>query len=55
MFGTLGNNLTKAQLLPSLDGDWKEGKMHGIGVLKYQNGDVYEGDFENGKANDKGV
>lgn len=25
MFGTLGNNLTKAQLLPSLDGEWKEG------------------------------
>ena len=25
------------------DGDWKEGKMHGKGILKCSNGDLYEG------------
>ena len=29
--------------------------MNGTGSLKFSNGDVYEGEFENGKKNGKGL
>ena len=29
------------------EGEHRDGKMHGKGVLKYQNGTSYEGDFAN--------
>jgi len=30
------------------DGEWKDDKEHGHGVMKYSDGHVYEGDWENG-------
>jgi hypothetical protein len=29
------------------DGEWLNGKMHGIGVLTLANGSKYDGSFEN--------
>lgn len=29
----------------TFDGDWKYGKLTGKGVMNYQTGDVYEGEF----------
>lgn len=28
------------------EGDWKDNCMHGMGVMKAQNGEVYSGGFE---------
>jgi hypothetical protein len=37
------------------EGQWKAGKMHGVGLLRSRNGDVYEGEFENNKMQGVGV
>ena len=40
------------------DGEWREGKRHGLGVMRYADGDcyegTYEGDFEAGDVSGKG-
>lgn len=36
-------------------GEWKEGKMHGEGILSWPNGARYEGSFENDRRNGKGT
>jgi len=28
---------------------WKNDQMHGKGVIKYKDGNIYEGDMKNGK------
>lgn len=39
----------------SYDGDYNENNApHGIGVMTYKNGNIYEGTFENGKRNGYG-
>jgi hypothetical protein len=38
VFGRLGNNLQKAQLLPSLDSDWKEGTLLLLEPLAHKEG-----------------
>jgi hypothetical protein len=35
-------------------GQFKDGKIHGLGRSKYCNVDIYEGQFLNGKLNGKG-
>nr|XP_054750353.1 alsin-like isoform X1 [Lytechinus pictus] len=37
------------------EGQWLEGKMHGVGILRYQNGDVYEGEFQDGVKHGHGT
>jgi hypothetical protein len=37
------------------EGDWKDGKEHGRGVLVFVNGDRYEGEFRDGKPHGRGV
>jgi hypothetical protein len=37
------------------EGYWKDSVYHGMGVYEYANGDVYEGEFANGKMSGKGV
>jgi hypothetical protein len=37
------------------EGEWKEGKMEGVGKMWDNNGNVYEGEWENGKRRGKGV
>lgn len=36
-------------------GEYKDGKWHGHGTIKYQNGDQFVGDFQEGQINGKGV
>jgi hypothetical protein len=36
-------------------GSFREGKMHGIGIMYYGNGDRYEGDYEFGLCKGKGI
>ena len=36
------------------DGQFKEGKMHGKGILKEQNEDQYEGDFNENEKKGSG-
>lgn len=36
-------------------GEFKNGKMHGWGVLKWRDGDIYVGEFENDKYNGYGI
>ena len=31
------------------NGEWKDGKHHGKGKMTYANGDVYDGEWEDGK------
>merc|ERR1711981_1179627 len=38
----------------SYDGDWKNKAAHGYGVMKWQNGDRYEGDWVEGLRQGKG-
>jgi len=35
-------------------GEWKRGKKHGYGQMKFASGDLYEGDFVDGKFQDRG-
>ncbi|XP_070570494.1 LOW QUALITY PROTEIN: alsin-like [Ptychodera flava] len=37
------------------DGQWLEGKMHGAGILRYQNGDIYEGYFKENQRHGHGM
>merc|ERR1711992_316239 len=37
------------------DGDWKNKAAHGYGVMKWQNGDRYEGDWVEGLRQGKGM
>ena len=30
------------------DGEWRDGKRHGIGTMKYEDA-IYEGEWQNGK------
>ncbi|KAJ8319767.1 hypothetical protein KUTeg_001354 [Tegillarca granosa] len=36
-------------------GNWKDGRLHGLGKVKYSNGDVYEGYFKEGERHGHGV
>jgi hypothetical protein len=38
----------------SYTGQWRDGLMHGPGVLRLENGDRYEGEFEEGKMQGRG-
>lgn len=37
------------------DGQWKDGKMHGIGLYEFANGDRYKGDFHVNKREGTGT
>ena len=37
------------------EGDLKDGKREGLGVLVFANGDRYEGDWKNGKRHGRGI
>ena len=37
------------------EGEWKEGKYHGRGVMRSADGAVYEGEFQGGKMHGVGV
>jgi hypothetical protein len=39
----------------SYDGQWKEGKKHGQGILRIGNGDSYEGQWEDDEMHGQGV
>ena len=53
VLGQLGNNLTKSQLLPSLDGEWTEGPelmssiAHGERQCMFEVGSIPEAAFVN--------
>ena len=36
-------------------GEWKNGKLHGYGTFKWNNGDKYDGSWTDGKRNDSGT
>jgi hypothetical protein len=36
-------------------GDWRNGKLHGTGKMKYTNGDEYDGEWENDAEHGKGT
>eukprot|EP00601_Ochromonadales_sp_CCMP2298_P015521 CAMPEP_0173234000 /NCGR_PEP_ID=MMETSP1142-20121109/9955_1 /TAXON_ID=483371 /ORGANISM="non described non described, Strain CCMP2298" /LENGTH=235 /DNA_ID=CAMNT_0014163937 /DNA_START=127 /DNA_END=834 /DNA_ORIENTATION=+ len=36
--------------LKSYDGQWKDNKIHGQGIMEYRNGDVYEGRITDGNS-----
>ncbi|CAN9498441.1 unnamed protein product [Ophioblennius macclurei] len=36
-------------------GQWKEGKMHGLGTYRYASGEVYEGSFQEGMRHGHGM
>ena len=36
------------------EGEWKNGKKHGYGIITYSNGTEYEGEWKNGKMNGQG-
>ena len=38
----------------SYEGEWKEGKIEGLGVAKYPDGSSYEGNFVDGKHSGQG-
>ena len=37
------------------EGEWKNGKWHGIGVYQFSDGRVYQGHFENGNRCGHGI
>ena len=37
------------------EGEFKDGKFHGAGTLKYKNGDFYEGEFKDGVRHGTGI
>ena len=39
----------------SLDGEWKDGKKNGRGVLTYASGDKYDGEWKDNKQQGCGV
>lgn len=38
----------------SYDGQWKDGKLHGIGTYLFRDGKTYEGEWENNRQNGNG-
>lgn len=36
-------------------GLWRDGRQHGYGILKYSNGDVYAGNYVEGKRQGRGI
>ncbi|KAJ1441186.1 hypothetical protein B484DRAFT_442842 [Ochromonadaceae sp. CCMP2298] len=38
----------------SYDGQWREGKIHGQGIMEYSTGDVYEGQYVDGRKHGQG-
>lgn len=37
------------------DGEWKDGKRNGQGVMKYPSGQQYDGEWKNGKKHGRGA
>ncbi|XP_071484586.1 alsin-like [Diadema antillarum] len=37
------------------EGQWHDGRMHGVGVLRYHNGSVYQGEFQDGVLHGHGT
>jgi len=37
------------------DGEWKDNKLNGKGVMKYNDGAEYDGEFLNGKKHGRGA
>jgi len=37
------------------DGEWKDDKRHGAGIMTYRDGRIYDGPFEEDKEKGKGV
>ncbi|XP_008323300.1 alsin isoform X3 [Cynoglossus semilaevis] len=37
------------------EGQWKEGKMHGLGTYRYANGEIYDGSFQDGMRHGHGM
>ena len=37
------------------NGDWKEGFKHGKGLMKYKNGDEYDGEWFDGQLSGHGI
>ena len=38
-----------------IEGEWKDGKKHGQGILNWSNGNKYEGEWKSGKKHGQGT
>jgi hypothetical protein len=50
-----GSTTSSALCDTEYSGTWQEGKMHGYGIMRYPNGDVYEGQFVKGQRQGHGI
>lgn len=41
--------------LDRFEGEWRDGKKNGQGVMYFNNGDSYEGEWKDGHKNGRGI